>query len=176
MELDPRHLTPGTRSALADIGVNRASLGVQDFTASVQQLIGRVQPFQIVMRAVDRLRKAGIGKINFDLMYGLPGQSVQSVRRTALLAHTLAPDRLAAFGYAHVPWMKPQQRLIGDAALPGAQERLAQAQAVYEALLELGYQPIGLDHFARCSDELRLRPAAGCAAPWAVTPAMPATP
>jgi oxygen-independent coproporphyrinogen-3 oxidase len=100
------------------------------------------------------LREAGIQKINFDLMYGLPGQSVQSVRQTAMLAHALAPDRLAVFGYAHVPWMKPQQRLIGEAALPGPQERLAQAQAVHETLTDLGYQPIGLDHYACGGDEL----------------------
>ncbi len=154
IELDPRHLTPGLARTLADIGINRASLGVQDFTASVQHAIGRIQPFQIVMHAVDLLHEVGIEKINFDLMYGLPGQTVQSARRTAMLAQAMAPHRLAIFGYAHVPWMKPQQRLISEAILPGPQERLAQAQVIHETLMDFGYQPIGLDHYARCGDEL----------------------
>jgi oxygen-independent coproporphyrinogen III oxidase len=154
IELDPRHLTPPLARALARIGVNRASLGVQDLNVSVQNAIGRVQPFETVENAVAMLAEVGITKINFDLMYGLPRQTVNDIRETIRQAHALSPSRLAVFGYAHVPWMKPHQRLIEEAALPGFGERQAQAAAAHAALVELGYQPIGLDHYARRDDEL----------------------
>jgi oxygen-independent coproporphyrinogen-3 oxidase len=154
IELDPRHVTRPLAVALARIGVNRTSLGVQDLNPSVQQAIGRVQPLETVENAVAMLAEAGIRKINFDLMYGLPGQSENDVRETIRQAHALSPARLAVFGYAHVPWMKPHQRLIDQAALPGFAERRAQAAAAHAALLERGYQPIGLDHYARRDDEL----------------------
>ncbi|HLF24407.1 MAG TPA: oxygen-independent coproporphyrinogen III oxidase, partial [Burkholderiales bacterium] len=161
IELDPRYVTPGLAHSLARIGVNRASLGVQDFTPHVQQAIGRIQPFAVVERAVSALREAGIGKINFDLMYGLPQQNVDDVRRSAELAATLAPDRVACFGYAHVPWFKTHQRLIDSSTLPAAHERLKQAAAVHDALLACGYEPIGLDHFARPDDNLAAAARAG---------------
>jgi oxygen-independent coproporphyrinogen-3 oxidase len=154
IELDPRQVTPDLARMVRDIGVDRASLGVQDFSAPVQEAIGRMQPYEAVRRAVDTLREAGIDKINFDLMYGLPGQTVESVRHTAILADRLSPHRLSVFGYAHVPWMKPQQRLIDDAALPGPEARFAQSRAVHEQLIELGYRAIGLDHYARPGDDL----------------------
>jgi len=154
IELDPRHVTGPLARALAQIGVNRTSLGVQDLNASVQHAIGRVQPLETVANAVAMLGEAGIHKINFDLMYGLPGQTENDIRETIRQAHALSPSRLAVFGYAHVPWMKPHQRLIDEAALPGFAERQAQAAAAHAALLALGYQPIGLDHYARRDDEL----------------------
>ena len=154
IELDPRHVTVPLARALAQIGVNRASLGVQDLNISVQKAIGRVQPFETVKNAVAMLGEAGITKINFDLMYGLPGQTEDDIRETVRLAHALSPSRLAVFGYAHVPWMKPHQRLIEEAALPGFGERQAQSAAAHAALVALGYQPIGLDHYARQDDEL----------------------
>ena len=95
-----------------------------------------------------------IDRINLDLMYGLPNQTVQGVRRTVILAHSLKPQRIAVFGYAHVPWFKPQQRLINMGDLPSGPQRLAQAKAAHEALVQFGYQPIGLDHYARADDEL----------------------
>jgi oxygen-independent coproporphyrinogen-3 oxidase len=156
IELDPRHVTSALAQALAAIGIDRVSLGVQDFNASVQRAIGRIQPFETVLRAGLALRVAGIEQLNCDLMYGLPGQTVEDVRRTAMLAHALSPSRMSVFGYAHVPWMKSQQRLIDQAALPGAADRLAQANAVHDLLIELGYQPIGLDHYARAGDELAI--------------------
>jgi oxygen-independent coproporphyrinogen-3 oxidase len=115
IELDPRYVTSELAFALRDIGVNRTSFGVQDFSAGVQQAVGRVQPFDLVKRAIETLRDAGIHKINLDLMYGLPRQTVAGVRRTALLANALAPQRVAVFGYAHLPWFRPQQRLIDQA-------------------------------------------------------------
>ena len=154
IELDPRHVTRPLARALAQIGVNRTSLGVQDLNVSVQNAIGRIQPFETVKNAVAMLAEAGITKINFDLMYGLPRQSVNDILETIRQAHTLSPNRLAVFGYAHVPWMKSHQRLIDEAALPGFGERQAQATAAHAALVELGYQPIGLDHYAHRDDEL----------------------
>ena len=156
IELDPRHVTGPLAGTLAQIGVNRASLGVQDLNVSVQNAIGRVQPIETVENAVAVLAEAGITKINFDLMYGLPRQTVNDIRDTIRQAHALSPSRLAVFGYAHVPWMKPHQRLIDEAALPGFGERQAQAAAAHAALVALGYQPIGLDHYARQDDEFGL--------------------
>jgi oxygen-independent coproporphyrinogen III oxidase len=154
IELDPRHLTRPLVQALRGIGVNRASLGVQDFSAHVQQAAGRIQPFDTVRNAVDLLNEFGIDRINLDLMYGLPKQTVADVRRTATLAHELEPQRVAVFGYAHVPWFRPQQQLINQSDLPSSQERLAQAEAAHETLVQFGYQPIGLDHYARPDDQL----------------------
>jgi oxygen-independent coproporphyrinogen-3 oxidase len=156
IELDPRHLTPPMGQVLRELGVNRASLGVQDFDLEVQRAVGRIQPFNMVKDAVAALRESGIDKINFDLMYGLPKQTVAGVRQTARLAHELKPQRIAVFGYAHVPWFRPQQRLIETADLPSAQERLAQAEVAHETLVQLGYQPIGLDHYAQPDDQLAL--------------------
>jgi oxygen-independent coproporphyrinogen III oxidase len=154
IELDPRRLDAELVSTLASIGVTRASLGVQDFSPHVQQAIGRLQPFAQVEQAVAALRAAGIANINIDLMYGLARQTVGDVIRSAELAASLKPARLALFGYAHVPWLKPHQRLIDEAALPGASERMAQMHAAAETLEECGYVPIGLDHFASPSDDL----------------------
>jgi oxygen-independent coproporphyrinogen-3 oxidase len=154
IELDPRHVTPALARSLAQIGVNRVSVGVQDLNVSVQKAIGRVQPFETLMSVVAMLAEAGITKINFDLMYGLPRQTLNDIRETILQAHALSPSRLAVFGYGHVPWMKPHQRLIDEAALPGFGERQAQAATAHALLVDLGYQPIGLDHYARRDDEL----------------------
>lgn len=154
IELDPRRIPPGLVRTLADIGVNRASLGVQDFSPRVQQAIGRMQSFAVVASAVSELRDAGIGRINIDLMYGLPLQTVEDVRQNVRLANALAPQRIAIFGYAHVPWLKTNQRRIDESQLPGLFERVAQARAASETLIALGYKPIGLDHFALPSDDI----------------------
>ena len=154
IELDPRYLTRTLAQALRDIGVSRASLGVQDFSEHVQRAAGRIQPFETVRQAVDTLHEVGIDRINIDLMYGLPKQSVADVQRTVALAHSLGPQRVAVFGYAHVPWFRPQQRLISDADLPSSAERLAQAQAAHEALVQFSYRPVGLDHYAKSDDML----------------------
>ncbi|MCB4769211.1 oxygen-independent coproporphyrinogen III oxidase [Ancylobacter sp. Lp-2] len=154
IELDPRETDAALADALAAIGVDRVSFGVQDFSAHVQTAIGRVQPFGTVERAVTLIREAGVAAVNLDLMYGLPRQTARDVRRTAHMAAQLRPDRLALFGYAHVPWVRPNQRLIDQSALPGAAERLEQAEAAREALVALGYVAIGLDHFARADDPM----------------------
>jgi oxygen-independent coproporphyrinogen-3 oxidase len=161
VELDPRTLTQPMVNALAAAGVNRASIGVQDFDPRVQQAVNRIQPFDMVAEAVARLRGARIEALNLDLMYGLPYQDELSVARTAREALKLAPDRIALFGYAHVPWMKRHQRMIEEASLPGAVSRLAQFQAAASVFAAAGYVSIGLDHFARPEDPLARAQAEG---------------
>jgi oxygen-independent coproporphyrinogen-3 oxidase len=156
IELDPRTVDAALVEGLAKAGVTRASLGVQDLNDHVQVAIGRVQPFSVVEEAVRLLRGVGIAAINLDLMYGLPHQSEADVRRTAELAASLDPSRLAIFGYAHVPWFKVHQKLIDAAALPGAAERIAQADVARQTLERLGYEAIGLDHFARPDDPMAI--------------------
>ncbi|MBS0533615.1 MAG: oxygen-independent coproporphyrinogen III oxidase [Proteobacteria bacterium] len=156
IELDPRRLDRPLTATLKAIGVNRASLGLQDASPHVQHAIGRIQPFEDTERVAGWLRDAGIDNLNLDLMYGLPTQSVADVARTAELACSLRPQRLALFGYAHVPWFKTHQRLIDTAALPGASERLEQAAVAAETFAGFGYQAIGLDHFALPDDELSM--------------------
>jgi oxygen-independent coproporphyrinogen-3 oxidase len=129
---------------------------VQELSPDVQEAIGRIQPFAVVESAVALLRENGIERVNLDLMYGLPKQSIRDVENTARLADLLQAQRVAVFGYAHVPWFKPHQRLIREADLPSAPERLAQAEAAHKTLLGLGYLPIGLDHYARPDDEMAL--------------------
>ena len=154
IEIDPRTLTPRHAEALAIAGVTRASFGVQDLNLHVQEAIGRVQPLEQVAQAFAMLREAGVPRFNADVMYGLPKQSIADAVRTAELAASLGPDRLAAFGYAHVPWFKTRQRLIDTDSLPGPRERLAQAQAIRDTLLRLGYKEIGFDHYAKPEDPL----------------------
>jgi oxygen-independent coproporphyrinogen III oxidase len=154
IEVDPRTLSRSMVATLSATGVNRASLGVQDFTPRVQHAINRVQSFETVETAVQCLRAAGIQAINFDLMYGLPGQTVEDVINTVDLSARLGPDRFSVFGYAHVPWMKSHQKLIDEDALPGASARLEQAGAAARRLIELGYRQVGLDHFAAPHDSL----------------------
>lgn len=154
VEIDPRVLNTVKVEAFAAAGVGRASLGVQDFNPRVQKAINREQSYEITARSVAMLQAAGIRKINFDLMYGLPCQTVDDVVRTVDIAVGLAPDRLAVFGYAHVPWMKTHQKKIDETALPDAMTRFHQSEAAANRLVEHGYHRIGLDHFARPLDAL----------------------
>lgn len=156
IECDPRYLDEALIEAYAAMGVTRVSLGVQDFDARVQEAINRVQPFEQVRACVERLRAAGIARINFDLMTGLPLQSLETVARTAELSVSLSPDRLAVFPYAHVPWMKRHQSLLEKFPMPGPQERFAMTELVREKLVAAGYAAIGIDHFARPDDRLAL--------------------
>jgi oxygen-independent coproporphyrinogen-3 oxidase len=156
IEIDPRSLTREHIAALADMGVSRASLGVQDFEPRVQAAIGRRQSFKQTAHAAEGLRASGIVHINLDLMYGLPHQTV-TVTDTAERALELRPDRIALFGYAHVPWMKRHQKLIAEETLPDSNERFAQSRAAAEVFVGAGYRHIGLDHFARIGDPLAER-------------------
>ncbi len=161
VEIDPRTLEEDFVHALALAGVTRASLGVQDFDPVVQKAVNRLQPLGTTRRVVRSLRERGIVRLNVDLMYGLPHQSVDGVALSAKLALGLVPDRVALFGYAHVPWMKRHQRLIDEDALPGPKERLRQFAAASEALVGGGMRVIGLDHFAAPWDGLARAAEAG---------------
>ena len=161
IEIDPRHFTRADADGLARNGFTRASTGVQSFDPAVQAAINRIQPWELAAIAFDRLREAGVNAINIDLLYGLPRQSVASARASAEAAADLMPDRLAVFGYAHVPHMMTHQRLIRDEDLPDARGRLDQADAMESALLAAGYQTIGIDHYARPEDAMALALAAG---------------
>ncbi len=154
VEIDPRTLTAASLATMAAMGTTRASLGVQDFDPKVQAAIGRHQDFALTQQCADGLRAAGVRSLNLDLIYGLPHQTVAGIRDTVRQALALHPDRVAVFGYAHVPWMKKHQNLIPEAALPGREERYAQRQAAEMAIAEAGYVAIGLDHFARPNDDL----------------------
>ncbi|MGY6708002.1 MAG: oxygen-independent coproporphyrinogen III oxidase [Rhizobiaceae bacterium] len=154
IELDPRHVDGENSRLLAQLGVNRASLGVQDLHPAVQVAIGRIQPYEKVRAAADFLRDAGIAALNFDVMYGLPHQSTGTIRRTAEQVAALAPDRIALFGYAHVPWMKKHQRLIDERVLPDASERMELARAARRVFVEAGYVEVGIDHFALPGDAM----------------------
>lgn len=161
IEIDPRNIDEGRARALAEIGVNRASLGVQDFDPAVQRAVNRVQPLELTARVAGLLRGNGIARLNLDLMYGLPLQTIGGFVETVERALALAPDRFALFGYAHVPWMKKHQSLIDAAALPDAWQRWCQARAAERRLAAAGYAAIGLDHFARPEDPLARAAAAG---------------
>jgi len=161
VEIDPRTLTAAMIEALGENGVKRASLGVQSFDPVVQKAINRIQTFEQTQAAVLGLRAVGVSSINFDLIYGLPHQTVRSCVETVALATQLRPERLAVFGYAHIPAFKKHQRLIDEAALPDASERNAQAEAIADELVKAGYVRIGLDHFALPDDELALAASTG---------------
>jgi oxygen-independent coproporphyrinogen-3 oxidase len=154
IEIDPRRVTDAMIEALGECGITRASLGVQSFDLRVQQAINRIQTFEQTACAINGLRVAGIEAVNFDLIYGLPYQTVGSCEETVAQTLWLDPDQVSVFGYAHVPWLKKHQRLIPTAALPNAKERLAQFAAIAERLTDAGYRRIGLDHFAKPGDRL----------------------
>lgn len=160
-ELDPGLLTHEFIDAAVAAGVNRVSLGVQTFDPDVQQKVNRIQPFEQVASVVARLRDAGLAALNFDLMYGLPGQTPENVAASTRDAISLAPDRVAVFGYAHVPWMKKHQVMIREEDLADAQGRWDQAEAADQELVAAGYVRIGLDHYARPGDPLAVAAASG---------------
>lgn len=161
IESDPRTLTPEMIARIGQLGFTRASFGVQEFDPKVQAAINRVQPPDMVRASVAGLRAAGVAGINFDLIYGLPHQTVDTLLETVRLCVEMRPDRIALFGYAHVPWMAKKQRLIDEAALPGAAERLRQAQLSAQALVDAGYVAIGLDHFALPDDSMAVAAKSG---------------
>lgn len=154
LEIDPRGFDADWAAVVADAGVARVSLGVQTFDPALQAAIGRVQPREDIVAAVALLRAAGVESINFDLMYGLPGQGDAVLAATLDETIALAPERLAVFGYAHVPHLIPRQRRIDARALPGARERFVQAALAHDRLTAAGYRSVGFDHFALPTDPL----------------------
>lgn len=154
VEIDPRTFRPEMAAALAAMGVTRASLGVQELDPRVQAAVNRIQPEAVLRAAAEALRGAGIARLNLDLLYGLPHQSAETLAATIDACLALRPDRFALFGYAHVPWVARNQRLLPEAALPGPAERLAQAETAGARLEAAGYARIGLDHFALPGDPM----------------------
>lgn len=161
LELDPRGLDPVWEHAIAGLGVTRASLGVQTLAPHVQSAIGRYQPLEMIEAAVALLRRAGVGSLGFDLMYGLPHQSLADLADTIDMALAIGPDRLSVFGYAHLPAAIPRQRRIPGDALPGSRERFEQAMLADQRLLAAGYVRVGFDHYARPDDPLARAAIAG---------------
>lgn len=156
IEIDPRTVTPETLNLLAELGFNRTSLGVQDFDAQVQTAVHRIQPFEMVEKCINESRAAGFQSINFDLIYGLPKQNLESFSRTLDQVIALSPARIALYNYAHLPTRFKPQRRINEADLPSAEQRLQIFLMSLRRLLDEGYVYIGLDHFAKPDDSLAL--------------------
>jgi oxygen-independent coproporphyrinogen-3 oxidase len=154
VEMDPNDMDEARYDALADIGMTRASLGVQDFQAEVQKAINRIQTFEQTKSVVDAVRARGVHSVNCDLLYGLPHQTLDTLAATVRQILTLDPDRIALFGYAHVPWMKKHQTMIKEEVLPDVDQRFDQSRMAAAMLIEAGYQPIGIDHFAKPDDSM----------------------
>ena len=154
VEMDPNDLDGPRYDALAEIGLTRASLGVQDFDPKVQKAINRLQSFEQTAGVAEAVRARGAASVNCDVLYGLPFQTLETLERTVRDIVSLDPDRVALFGYAHVPWMKKHQTMIPEAALPDVGERFRQMTMAGEMLVAAGYEPIGIDHFAKPADSL----------------------
>lgn len=156
VELDPRIFNTEWARTLAHCGVSRVSLGVQSFSADIQRAIGRIQPVEMIKDCMTQLRDVGIDAVNFDLMYGLPGQSFDDLCKTLDTTVGLRPSRIALFGYAHMPQLFPRQRRIDDSTLPDSAERFAMAETGHHLLTQAGYIAIGFDHFALPDDSLSI--------------------
>ncbi|GAA4178130.1 oxygen-independent coproporphyrinogen III oxidase [Shinella granuli] len=154
VEMDPNDLDEARHDALADIGMTRASLGIQDFDSKVQKSINRIQTFEQTRGVVEAARARGVRSVNCDILYGLPHQTLETLAETVRAVLSLAPDRIALFGYAHVPWMKKHQTMIDEAALPGVVARFEQMAMAADMLVSAGYEAIGIDHFALPADRL----------------------
>lgn len=161
VEMDPNDMDEARFDALAIIGMTRASLGVQDFDPRVQLTINREQTFEQTKWVVDAVRARGVGSVNLDMLYGLPHQTPGSIAATTELVLSLRPDRIALFGYAHVPWMKKHQTMIDEALLPDASARLEQAEVATRLILAAGYEAVGMDHFALPWDSLAVAARSG---------------
>jgi oxygen-independent coproporphyrinogen-3 oxidase len=154
IEVDPRVTTPAHLDALNARGITRVSLGVQDVSEEVQNLVNRHQPVEVTSKLTTYARAHGYESVNFDLIYGLPGQTLASMDRLADIVLELQPDRLAVYSFARVPWIKPQQRKFKDDQIPVGAEKRALYDTIRARLLAGGYEEIGADHFARPADGL----------------------
>ena len=154
VEADPRVTTVAHLDLLRRHGFTRLSLGVQDFEDDVQQLVNRIQPLDMTARLITHARQSGYESVNCDLIYGLPGQTVASMRHTAESMLSLRPDRLAVYSFARVPWIKPQQRKFRDDQIPVGADKRALYETIRGPLLKAGYVELGLDHFALPNDRL----------------------
>lgn len=154
VEIDPVEVDDARLDALAAAGMNRASMGVQDFDPEIQKVIGRIQSFEITSEVAGKLRERGIHSLNADILYGLPHQDTASITATTEKLLSLGPDRVALYGYAHVPWMAKRQTMIPEQYLPGSEDRLALFDTANDLFQAAGYNSIGIDHFARPGDGL----------------------
>ena len=156
VEIDPNEIDGPRLDALAAAGMNRASIGVQDFDPEIQKVIGRIQGYDLTARAVEMIRARGVHSLNADILYGLPHQTPARITTSVQQLLALNPDRVALYGYAHVPWMARRQQLIPSDALPGPEERLRLFETARRLFLWDGYDEIGIDHFARPEDRLAI--------------------
>ena len=161
IEIDPRGLDTERIDALAASGVTRVSIGVQDFDPAVQVSINRVQTVDETRGVIDAFRERGVRSLNIDAIYGLPGQGLRELLGSLREVVRMAPDRIALFGYAHVPWMRTHQKMIPEDKLPSVVERHAMAETAAAFLLGEGYERIGIDHFAKPDDAMALATRAG---------------
>jgi len=154
VEIDPNEIDETRLDALAAAGMNRASIGVQDFDPEIQKVIGRDQSYEITRHAVEMIRARGVTSLNADILYGLPHQTSARLSDSVLKLLSLSPDRVALYGYAHVPWMARRQQMIPSDTLPRPEERLALFETAQKLFNWDGYVDIGIDHFARPEDGL----------------------
>lgn len=161
VEMDPNDLDEARCDALAAIGTTRASLGVQDFDPEVQAAINRIQSFAQTRSVVEAMRARGVRSVNCDIVYGLPHQTMATLEATVRDIISLSPDRIALFGYAHVPWMKKHQQMIPETSLPDGRMRFDLLMRATGMLVAAGYVAIGIDHFARPEDSLAVAVAEG---------------
>lgn len=154
VEIDPNEIDAARLDALAAMGMSRASIGVQDFDPEIQKIIGREQSYEVTLATVEGLRTRGITSLNTDILYGLPKQSRARITSSIQMLLSLNPDRIALYGYAHVPWMAKRQTLIPTEDLPSPEARLRLFETAEGILKWDGYEGIGIDHFARPTDSL----------------------
>ncbi|WP_323779940.1 oxygen-independent coproporphyrinogen III oxidase [Thalassovita sp.] len=161
VEIDPNEIDDARLTALAAAGMNRASIGVQDFDDEIQRTIGRLQGYDVTRDAIDAIRAHGIDSINADILFGLPHQSREKITESVQKLLSLNPSRVALYGYAHVPWMAKRQQMIPSDALPTPQERLELFETARNLFLWDNYVEIGIDHFAIPEDSLAVAQKAG---------------
>ncbi|MDV7270314.1 oxygen-independent coproporphyrinogen III oxidase [Thioclava sp. A2] len=161
VEIDPNEIDDARMDALAESGLNRASIGVQDFDPQIQEVIGRDQSYEVTKKAVDMIRERGVQSLNADILYGLPYQDNRRISESVQKLLSLSPDRVALYGYAHVPWMARRQTLIPSDHLPTPQERLELFDTARKLFVADGYDEIGIDHFALPTDGLATAQKAG---------------
>lgn len=154
VEIDPTEASDALLDTLITFGMNRASIGVQDFAPRVQDAIGRLQSLEQTQHVIGFLRERHVRSLNLDLLYGLPHQTPESFAQTLSHVAKMAPDRLAIYGYAHVPWMSKRQVMIKQDDLPDAEARFHLAEMAQEVFLKEGYNAVGIDHFALPTDSL----------------------
>ena len=161
VEIDPNEVDAPRLDALAAAGMNRASIGVQDFDPEIQRTIGREQSYELTKSVADMIRDRGVQSLNADILYGLPHQTTLRIAQSVQKLLTLSPDRVALYGYAHVPWMSRRQHMIPSDAIPKPEERLRLFDVARRLFTRDGYAEIGIDHFARPDDGLAIAAATG---------------